>query len=84
MDELLHTSLSFGSLESKVREDALSLLQTHVESSGYEIKRNVPYMMEIVFFHAFCVHLERTEATAAKELRQELVSFLKRKVCQLA
>ena len=42
------------------------------------------HMMEIVFFHAFCVHLERTEATAAKELRQELVSFLKRKVCQLA
>lgn len=83
MDAMLDVSLVSAAEESERRKKSLNLLNTHVSGFGFKVSNNVPYDGNC-FFHAVCCLLERTESDA-KELRQELVTFLKTKpkVCAI-
>jgi hypothetical protein len=79
METVFRMSLISESVESQSRSDEIDLLNNHAAVYGYTMKCNVPYDGNC-FFHSVCVELERPES-GARDLREELVAFLKTKVC---
>jgi hypothetical protein len=76
LDAALQASLVSAMDDTKRKKDALDVLEHHVKSYGYFIVNNVAYDGNC-FFHAVGSLIARTDV---KLLRQELVTFLKKKV----